>query len=119
MALKTSKLQKKKFFLETLGKGCIILIYLYQSKYCPPFCSSSQLDSDGDGVSDDKDQCNDTPDGVTVDENGCPLNPIYLDQNGVTVKCYEWGKVGDTGEINGVTYTIVDETMLYVAFIGK
>lgn len=29
-------------------------------------------DTDGDGVTDDKDQCPDTPAGTTVDENGCP-----------------------------------------------
>ena len=40
-------------------------------------------------------------------------NPIYLDQNGVTIKCYDWGEVGDTGVVNGNTYTIVDLNTLY------
>ncbi|MVN75804.1 OmpA family protein [Hymenobacter sp. HMF4947] len=31
-------------------------------------------DTDGDGVSDRKDKCPDTPTGVKVDENGCPLD---------------------------------------------
>jgi OOP family OmpA-OmpF porin len=31
-------------------------------------------DSDGDGVTDDRDQCPDTPAGVTVDVRGCPLD---------------------------------------------
>ncbi|HKI87723.1 MAG TPA: thrombospondin type 3 repeat-containing protein, partial [Draconibacterium sp.] len=31
-------------------------------------------DSDGDGVKDRKDKCPDTPAGVQVDENGCPLD---------------------------------------------
>ncbi len=31
------------------------------------------MDSDGDGVSDDKDQCPDTPKGVAVDARGCEL----------------------------------------------
>ena len=31
-------------------------------------------DSDGDGVSDDKDQCKDTPKGVKVNEVGCPAD---------------------------------------------
>ena len=31
-------------------------------------------DSDGDGVPDKKDECPDTPPGVQVDENGCPLD---------------------------------------------
>jgi OOP family OmpA-OmpF porin len=29
------------------------------------------MDSDGDGVTDDKDECPNTPTGVTVDERGC------------------------------------------------
>jgi OOP family OmpA-OmpF porin len=39
------------------------------------------LDSDGDGVTDDKDQCPDTPHGVAVNEVGCPLDS---DGDGVT-----------------------------------
>lgn len=31
-------------------------------------------DSDGDGINDKKDKCPDTPPGVAVDENGCPLD---------------------------------------------
>ena len=46
----------------------------------------SRKDSDGDGVSDKKDLCPDTPPGVAVDENGCPLDkdgdgvPDYKDE---------------------------------------
>ena len=39
-------------------------------------CSDSQKDTDGDGVSDDIDQDNNTRSGVPVDENGVMLNPI-------------------------------------------
>jgi len=39
------------------------------------------LDSDGDGVTDDRDQCPDTPRGVNVDDKGCPLDS---DRDGVT-----------------------------------
>lgn len=39
------------------------------------------VDSDGDGVIDDKDQCPDTPHGVAVNEVGCPLDS---DGDGVT-----------------------------------
>ncbi|MDC1464310.1 BspA family leucine-rich repeat surface protein [Polaribacter sp.] len=46
---------------------------------------------------------------VNVIDDG---NSVYLDQNGVTIKAKSWANVGDTGVINGVTYTIVDETML-------
>ncbi|WP_311776935.1 Rib/alpha-like domain-containing protein [Trueperella abortisuis] len=42
-------------------------------------------DKDGDKVTDDKDQCPDTPAGVTVDENGCSLaqlfEPAYADSS--------------------------------------
>ena len=76
-------------------------------------CSDSQKDTDGDGVTDDMDLCSNTPQGENVDENGCPTpSPIYLDENGVTIKCYEWGEVGDTGIINNIIYKVVDETML-------
>ncbi|MCV6637780.1 OmpA family protein [Candidatus Albibeggiatoa sp. nov. NOAA] len=32
------------------------------------------IDSDGDGVNDDKDECPNTPKGVEVDEKGCPVD---------------------------------------------
>lgn len=44
------------------------------------------MDSDGDGVTDDKDKCPGTPKGVTVDADGCPLDsdgdgvPDYKDK---------------------------------------
>ena len=34
---------------------------------------------------------------------------VYLDDNGVTVKAKEGAEIGDTGEINGVVYTIISE----------
>ena len=39
-------------------------------------------------------------------------NPVYLDTNGVTIKACDDANVGDTGVVNGVTYTVVDEAML-------
>ncbi|MGA9239198.1 InlB B-repeat-containing protein, partial [Robiginitalea sp.] len=69
-------------------------------------CSDSQKDTDGDGVTDNIDDCPNTPEGEDVNEEGCPLSPpIYLDENGVTIKAYEWSQVGQTGIINGVVYT--------------
>ena len=37
---------------------------------------------------------------------------VYLADNGITIKACEDANVGDTGVINGVTYTVVDEAML-------
>ncbi|OLO06395.1 flagellar motor protein MotB [Salinicola sp. MH3R3-1] len=48
--------------------------------------SSDVMDSDGDGVPDDRDQCPNTPAGVAVDAVGCPLDtdgdgvPDYMDE---------------------------------------
>jgi surface protein len=69
-------------------------------------------DSDGDGVPDNIDQCDDTAEGEEVDDNGCPLNPVFLSENGITIKAKEWAEVGDQGVIDGITYTVVDEAML-------
>ena len=39
-------------------------------------------------------------------------SPVYLDNNGVTIKAHTWAEVGQSGEVNGITYKIVDETTL-------
>ena len=50
------------------------------------FSFSGEKDSDGDGIPDSKDLCPDTPKGVLIDENGCPIDydgdgvPDYLDK---------------------------------------
>lgn len=82
----------------------------------------SYMDMDADGIPDDLDQCNNTPDGVQVDEKGCIVY-IYLADgatswrgssfgNDRVIKAYEYAQAGDTGVIGGVTYTVVDEAML-------
>lgn len=38
------------------------------------FCERGEMDSDGDGVMDDIDQCPNTPKGFPVDAKGCPLD---------------------------------------------
>lgn len=45
-------------------------------------------------------------------------NPVYLDDNGVTIKAHKWAKVGDEGIINGVLYTIVDLQEIYNMYQG-
>ena len=39
-------------------------------------------------------------------------NPIYLDDNGITVKAYDNAPIGAKGTINGVEYTVVDNTTI-------
>ena len=53
----------------------------WQSLDGAPGLCGGPVDSDGDGVIDDKDQCPDTPHGVAVNEVGCPLDS---DGDGVT-----------------------------------
>ena len=51
----------------------------------------------------------DSNDGDNNNQSSCP---IYLDSNGITIKACDDANVGDTGVVNGVTYTVVDEAML-------
>ena len=74
-------------------------------------CSPSQVDTDGDGVTDDNDDCPDTPEGSSVSENGCIT--IFLDENGVTVKVTEDAVIGESYQLNGISYLVVDSTLLY------
>ena len=63
-------------------------------------CSNSQKDTDGDGVTDDMDQCPDTPNGEAVDANGCSDSQVDTDEDGVTD---DMDQCPDTpnGEANG------------------
>jgi surface protein len=72
----------------------------------------SMEDDDNDGVNNSLDQESNTREGVPVDENGVMLSPIYLDENGFTIKSYDWAIIGDIGEIGGDVYTIVSEEQL-------
>ena len=46
------------------------------------------------------------------DDNIDDTNPVYLDTNGVTIKARDWAVVGESGTINGITYTIVNRETL-------
>ena len=45
-------------------------------------------------------------------------NPVYLDDNGVTIKARDWAFVGDTGVVNGVGYTIVNTSTLRTMIVN-
>jgi len=71
----------------------------------------TKKDTDGDGVPDLDDLCEDTPEGSTVNSNGCH-DFIYIDENGVTVKARETALIGDTQELNGKIYKVVNDALL-------
>ncbi|MBN2398563.1 MAG: thrombospondin type 3 repeat-containing protein, partial [Deltaproteobacteria bacterium] len=73
---------------------------MFQDRGIQDYLTTSKIfrDSDGDGVPNDTDECPDTPEGVKVDERGCPLDsdgdgvPDYLDKcpgtpKGIEVDC--------------------------------
>ena len=39
-------------------------------------------------------------------------NPVYLDDNGITVKARRWRRDGSKGMVNGIEYTVVDDETL-------
>jgi uncharacterized repeat protein (TIGR02543 family) len=69
-------------------------------------------DTDGDSVFDDKDTCADTPEGAVIDTDGCPLPAIYLDANGVTIKASVNAVIGESYELGDISYLVVDEATL-------
>tara|TARA_B110000967_G_scaffold188703_1_gene211773 strand:+ start:393 stop:1079 length:687 start_codon:yes stop_codon:yes gene_type:complete len=40
-------------------------------------------------------------------------NPIYLDDNGITIKARDWASYGDWGVVNGEYYLVVSRKMLF------
>ena len=74
--------------------------------------NQSQIDVDGDGILDDFDLDNTTRQGAEVDENGVMINPIYLDENQITIIAKEWSISGDIGLINEIEYEVISEEEL-------
>ena len=51
--------------------------------------------------------------GISNPESICDEdNPVYIADNGITIKAKEWAKTGATGTIEDIIYTVVDEEML-------
>jgi len=72
-------------------------------------------DDDDDGVLNEIDECPNSISGDIVTEYGCTTlqqqgNIVYLDSNGITVKCKPWAVVGNVYTLNGVDYWIVDDS---------
>lgn len=51
----------------------VMSVFLEKAPAKPPMMKVTELDSDGDGVTDSLDQCPNTPRGIKVDRVGCPV----------------------------------------------
>ena len=70
-----------------------------------------KIDTDEDGVYDYQDQCPDTPEGTTVDVNGCPVFTLPLENNKVWVTSASCigntdGSIGLSIEDDSYNYTV-------------
>ena len=75
------------------------LIYLFLTVLIVA-CSGEDRNNDGDNNgNNNQSSCNGD-------------NPVYLDDNGVTIKARDCASVGDTGVINGIEYTVADRELL-------
>ena len=83
-----------------------------QDMDCDGILNTSDSDADGDGVlsADDCDDLDSTST-IVLEDTDCDgfVDPFYLAANGVTVMCPS-AAVGETGELNGVTYTKQDRS---------
>ncbi len=113
--------ERKAFYEGIAGLG--VLIPLGATPAAVPVAEEAPVevvavavgDADNDGVTDDKDQCPDTPAGATVDENGCPP-PEVAPVPAPVANCTPPGpgeaidlngcKAGDAFVLRGVTFEL-------------
>ncbi len=84
-------------------------------------CGMMAADSDGDGVTDDKDRCPGTPKGAPVDASGCPLDsdgdlvPDYKDRCPGTAKGVRVDGFGCEikAKMKMVSKVVIDNVMLF------
>jgi len=81
------------------------LLYLFLTVL---IVACSGEDNNNDNNSNDED--NNDGDNTVINCSGD--NPVYLADNGVTIKACDDAEVFSTGVINGVTYTVVNELIL-------
>jgi len=90
-------------------------------------------DLDGDNFTPNQGDCNDNdpsinPNGIEISGDGIDQDcdgsditldsPVYLHANGVTVVARDWAQLGDTGYINGIEYTVVDDSNFFTSIGG-
>jgi hypothetical protein len=69
-----------------IGKGVFTLrMKVLKGGFNLNWFEFKDADTDGDGVTDSKDECPDTPEGVVVDFTGCEIFTLPLDNNKVSV----------------------------------
>ena len=72
-----------------------------------------KLDTDGDGITDDIDQCSNTDTSAAIiGSNGCEVSLFYLADNGVTIKAIDDAQIGMQQEFEGEIYKLVSESQL-------
>ena len=85
--------------------------HIYADSPSALFPNNNLPDADGDGVSDDNDNCPDTPAGETVDVNGCtvfslPADSFNVEAIGVSCNGQENGSLNVSANIPDHTYTV-------------
>jgi hypothetical protein len=76
-------------------------------------CALNQKDTDGDGVTDDLDICENTSSSSEiVNSSGCKVDLFFLDENSITIKAIDEAEPGMIDTINGKQYIIVDNQTL-------
>jgi uncharacterized protein (DUF1501 family) len=80
-----------------------------------PIIQSQYIDSDGDGVSDDQDQCNSTPLGTLVDTSGCAIFSLPPDNYSI-----QTNGVNCQGKTNGqINVSVQNTSHIYIVTIPE
>ena len=85
---------------------------LFLSILCSLVLFTNCGDSD-DPVADDTNNTTDNANDGSNTDNGETETLIYLDENGVTIKATSDAVIGESYELSGVSYLVVDSAMLY------
>ena len=100
------------FPIKNLKTGLKMKLFFRTLTFLFLFSCEAKNDSDVNGASDESYQEYNTRKEVPVDENGVVQNPIYLADNGITVKARDWAFVGDSGMLDDVEYIIISRQQL-------
>jgi OOP family OmpA-OmpF porin len=107
---------REKEFVETVANlGVLVPLGAAPEPPAPPPVEvvepAAPVDTDGDGVTDDLDQCPDTPAGTKVDEKGCPVKPPCQPPEPGQAITLEGCGVGDVVVLRGVNFDFDKSTL--------